>query len=54
MDQLRIKFSGLNLYSAGIPNFKHNFTRDSIISAILMKDENMMKNQLLFCAVDPT
>lgn len=51
MDQLRIKFSGLNLYSAGIPNFKHNFTRDSIISAILMKDENMMKNQLLFCAL---
>ncbi|MCL4392683.1 hypothetical protein M1145_00875 [Patescibacteria group bacterium] len=51
MDQLKIKFNGLNLYSAGIPNFKSNFTRDSIISAILMHDKDMLKNQLEFSAL---
>ena len=51
MDQLKIKFNGLNLYSAGIPNPKSNSTRDSIISAIRRENKEMIKNQLEFCAL---
>ncbi len=39
-----------NLYDAGHPGFPRNFSRDSIISAILMEDNEMLKNQLLRCA----
>ncbi len=40
----------LELYVAGLPNFPRNFSRDSIISSILMQDSNSLKNQLIFCA----
>ncbi|MCH8519897.1 MAG: hypothetical protein LAT82_04035 [Nanoarchaeota archaeon] len=36
------------LYCAGLPIFPRNFTRDSIISALLADDIEMLKNQLEF------
>ncbi len=38
------------LYKAGLPHFPRNFTRDGIISAMLMHDLVTLKTQLLFCA----
>lgn len=38
------------LYQAGLPHFPRNFTRDSIISALLLRDAEMLANQLSFCA----
>lgn len=37
-----------DLYCAGLPIFPRNFTRDSIISALLANDLDMLKNQLEF------
>jgi len=48
---LKKKIEDFNLYVAGLPSFAKNFSRDSIISAILMKDVEMLKNQLCFCAL---
>lgn len=50
MNRLKINVDDLVLYQAGLPHFPRNFTRDSIISTILMKDSEMLKNQLIFCA----
>lgn len=50
MRRLKIKYKKFSLYKAGLPYFPRNFTRDSIISAILMKDSKALKNQLSFCA----
>ena len=50
MRRLKIKHKELHLYKAGLPYFPRNFTRDSIISAILMKDSKALKHQLSFCA----
>ena len=41
----------LKVYNAGLPRFPRNFTRDSIISAILAEDVEMMQDQLRFCAL---
>jgi glycogen debranching enzyme len=51
MNRLKIKYKKYNLYKAGLPNYPRNFTRDSIISAILMNDPYMLKEQLSFCAI---
>ncbi len=51
MKRLETKRNGFNLYNAGLPSFPRNFTRDSIISAILMNNADMLKNQLCFCAL---
>ncbi len=40
----------LVLYSAGFPHFGKNFSRDSIISAILMQDFGMLRDQLIYSA----
>jgi glycogen debranching enzyme len=40
----------LTLYQAGLPTFPRNFTRDSIISAILLDNLTMLRDQLEFCA----
>jgi len=48
--RLKTKYKGIELYNAGLPNFPRNFTRDSIISGILMSNSEMLKNQLIFCA----
>ena len=50
LEELRINDSKILLYKAGLPNYPRNFTRDSIISAILMQNPEMLKQQLLFCA----
>ena len=41
---------GLSLYNAGLPNFPKNFARDALISAILMQDMPMLRDQLISCA----
>jgi glycogen debranching enzyme len=41
---------GLTLYYAGLPGFKKNFSRDSLISAIVMQDSAMLKSQLIYSA----
>ena len=50
MRRLKIKNEALQIYRAGLPYFPSNFARDSIISAILMRDSEVLKNQLSFCA----
>jgi len=39
---------GLTLYYAGLPGFAKNFSRDNFISAIIMQDSAMLKDQLIF------
>ena len=51
LNKLKNVFEGIEIYNAGIPKFQRNFTRDGIISAILMDDAKMLKNQLRFCAL---
>ena len=50
LDQLNLEKDGLRLYSAGLPGFPGNFSRDSILSAILMQNAPMLRDQLIFCA----
>lgn len=50
LDILKIKEKDLNLYAAGSPHFLRNFSRDSLISGILMQNPEMIKDQLIFCA----
>ena len=50
INKLKLKDAGTNLYAAGFPHFPRNFSRDSLISGILMQDQNMLKDQLIFCA----
>ncbi len=49
LKKLEKKEGKLKLYSAGYPIFQRNFTRDSLISGIIMKDSKMIKSQLIFC-----
>jgi glycogen debranching enzyme len=49
-DSLRFQANNLTLYNAGLPRFPRNFTRDSVISALLAEDVAMMRDQLIFCA----
>ena len=49
MYRLKIKIDNLNLYNAGLPEFTRNFTRDSIISALIMQNAEMLRGQLIFC-----
>jgi glycogen debranching enzyme len=48
MERLRAKYEDIELYHAGLPHFPRNFTRDSVISGILMEDWAALRNQLLF------
>ena len=50
MNRLKIKYDNIDVFQAGFPDFSSNFTRDSIISAIIMQDSEMLKNQLLLSA----
>ena len=50
MEKLKAKYNGFILYNAGLPKYPRNFSRDSIISGILMQDPKMLKQQLSFCA----
>ena len=49
-NELSVKEGNLKLYKAGLPGFPRNFTRDSIISAILLQNAQMLRDQLIFCA----
>ena len=51
MHLLKKTYLNLELYQAGKPGYPRFFTRDSIISAILMKESIMLKNQLIFCGM---
>jgi glycogen debranching enzyme len=42
--------AGLKLYMAGLPHFRSNFSRDSIIAGLLLEDWPMLRDQLLFSA----
>jgi glycogen debranching enzyme len=48
---LELNYGKITVYSAGLPNFPANFTRDGILSAILLKDAKMLRNQLVFCSI---
>ena len=48
MEKLKIERDGIELFNAGFPNFPRNFTRDSIISGLIMRDAKMLRNQLLY------
>ncbi|VVB77683.1 Uncharacterised protein [uncultured archaeon] len=50
MERLKSVQDNLEIYNAGFPNFPRNFSRDSFISGILMKDTNLLRNQLLLSA----
>lgn len=53
LKDLKINHPELLLYKAGIGSgigFQGNFTRDGIISGILMQDPEILKSQLIFCA----
>lgn len=50
MDRLKLENGTNTLYLAGLPHFPRNFTRDSIISGMLMADSMLIRNQLEFCA----
>jgi len=50
MDRLRARFNGYDLCQAGIPYYPGNFTRNSIISAILLQNPEILRRQLSFCA----
>jgi len=49
VERLKAKYHNFELYNAGLPGFPRNFPRDSILSAMLMNNTEMLKNQLLFC-----
>jgi glycogen debranching enzyme len=49
--KLKAMEQDIELYYAGLPGFPRNFTRDSIISAMLMRDKEILRNQLTFSAL---
>jgi glycogen debranching enzyme len=50
-EKLASVIGGITLYNAGLPNYPYNFTRDSILSGILMKDPVMLREQLIFSSL---
>lgn len=50
MKRLEMNIQGFTLYKAGLPKFPRNFSRDGIISGILMQNPKILYNQLDFCA----
>ncbi len=50
LDRLRTEVEGIPLYMAGLPMFERVFARDMIISALLFRDTDMLKESLRFCA----
>jgi len=48
LEKLRVKKENLILYNAGLPSFPKVFIRDSIVSALLMRDVGMLRDVLLF------
>lgn len=50
MRELRATYDVHRVYHAGLPNFPRNFTRDGIVSGLIMDDAEMLREQLLFSA----
>ncbi len=50
MHRLRATLDGLSVHYAGLPHFPRNFTRDSIVSALICGDPDLLGEQLGFCA----
>lgn len=50
MEKLKFEREGFILYKAGLPKFPRTFSRDGIISAILMNNINMLRDQISFSA----
>jgi len=46
MRRLRATYNGCPVYNAGIPNFRHNFSRDSLMAGLLMNNEKVLREQL--------
>ena len=51
MNRLRKIRDGYTVYDAGLPRFPRNFTRDGVIAALLLRDGEMMRDQVRFCAL---
>lgn len=51
LESLALHTNNITLYSAGLPYSSSNFSRDSLLSAILMGDAKMLRDQLMFCAI---
>jgi len=51
LEKLRLPRVELLLYSAGLPLFTPNFTRDSILASYLLQDPVMLRDQLIYSAV---
>ena len=49
-EKLKVQHDGLVLFNAGLPHFPRNFSRDSIISAVLSGDDKALHDQLIFSA----
>lgn len=49
MKRLEVNQNGLKLYYAGLPSFTRNFSRDALISGMLMQNSEMLHDQLVFC-----
>ncbi len=49
--KLAYPVNNILLYYAGLPYYSYNFSRDSILSAILMRDPLMLRDQLVFSAL---
>ncbi|MCR4284350.1 MAG: hypothetical protein NUV64_03525 [Parcubacteria group bacterium] len=50
LERLNVHYGDFNIYCSGFPNAMKNSARDSLLSAILMLDKNMLKDQLSLCA----
>lgn len=50
LNSLKHPHRNLVLYNAGSPRYEHFFTRDSIVSAILLRDPKILRDTLSYCA----
>ncbi len=50
LQDLKIKHDKFTLYKAGLPSYPRTFTRDVVISALLMRDSQMLKHAVEFAA----
>ena len=50
IEKIKNKIENIPVLNAGLPHFDRNFTRDSLISGILMKNPLILKNQLILCS----
>lgn len=50
LQDLKIRHDKFTLYKAGLPTYPRTFTRDVVISALLMRDTKMLKNAIEFGA----